>query len=129
MSGLSDLLNSHRSIRKYKTEEIAPALQGLKEINEANGIQSLAEFFTRTLKYDPDELETDWEKLQAILIKKGFLRPPNIYYFEAGSDVKSKKHPSRKAWVFDLVFSKLTSVVFDDLLLLEELREVFSLRK
>ena len=45
----------------------------LKELIEARGITSLAQFYTSEVKYDPDVFREDSDKLRAPLEAKHFL--------------------------------------------------------
>lgn len=49
------------------------AMPQLKAAIEANGIKSLAEFYTSKIKYDPDEFRADSRKLRELLEAKHFL--------------------------------------------------------
>jgi hypothetical protein len=59
--------------REVKGWERYMSIPELKEMIEARGITSLAQFYTSEVKYDPDTFAVDSAKLRALLEEKRFL--------------------------------------------------------
>jgi len=59
--------------REVKGWQRYTAIPEIRELMEARGITSLAQFYTSNVKYDPDEFRVFSEQIRAVLEEKAFL--------------------------------------------------------
>jgi hypothetical protein len=49
---------------------------GMAQLWQTHGIDSLAQYYTSKIKYDPDRFAADSDALQCLLQERGFIAPP-----------------------------------------------------